>query len=331
MPGAPVFLTPKSIYDTPRMSHYGAQYQSYPPTSNQHQSGRMIPNPVSYATTPSVSAPASTSQHSSALPHHSSFQPPPFYVPPPANLSYSMQPPYAPASQSYSSMHQHNQHQPQQHSVSEAPSAYSYYEHVPNYSTTSSAQMHSHLVLPNHTSPVQTAHSSSHHFLHPSESAKQGTRVSRSTSLTSSGSSMRFAAPPEGFSRSTSPSAAEMANWGYRNEHGTWSCAFAGCSSKSTFQRGCDLRKHYRRHTKTLFCRHAGCPQSTEGGFSSKKDRARHEAKHNPQITCEWPDCDRLFSRLDNMVRMFHKTRVGAILTSTHRRITYAAYTRRTP
>ena len=123
-------------------------------------------------------------------------------------------------------------------------------------------------------------------------------RVSRSTSFASNASSVS----PSDVSRSTSPNASEMAKWGVRNENGTWSCAYPGCSSRSTFNRGCDLRKHYKRHTKSLFCRHEGCPQATEGGFSSKKDRARHEAKHDPKIVCEWENCDRLFSRVDNMV-----------------------------
>lgn len=104
-------------------------------------------------------------------------------------------------------------------------------------------------------------------------------------------------------SRSASPNASEMAKWGVRNQDGTWSCTYPGCVSKSRFSRGCDLRKHYKRHTKSLFCRHEGCPQGSEGGFSSKKDRARHEAKHNAEILCEWEGCDRLFSRVDNMVR----------------------------
>lgn len=115
-----------------------------------------------------------------------------------------------------------------------------------------------------------------------------------------------------------------------------WRCAYPNCTSRATFIRGCDLRKHYNRHSKHLFCRVAGCPQSEaaalaaaqaqdptcqdpsqlvlSGGFSSKKDRARHEAKHNPGIKCEWqgPDgeeCGRLFSRMDNMkdhVRRIH-------------------------
>lgn len=111
-------------------------------------------------------------------------------------------------------------------------------------------------------------------------------------------------------SRSASPNASEMAKWGKQQEHGSWKCAYPGCSSRSSFRRGCDLRKHYRRHTKSLFCRHIGCTQSKEGGFSSEKDRTRHEAKHNPQIPCEWKDCSRVFSRVDNMrdhVKRIHR------------------------
>ena len=112
----------------------------------------------------------------------------------------------------------------------------------------------------------------------------------------------------------------------------TWRCAYPGCTSRALFTRGCDLRKHFNRHSKHLFCRVDGCPQSeaaalagsshgrrssttASGGFSSKKDRARHEAKHNPGIRCEWqgPDgeeCGRVFSRMDNMkdhVRRIHR------------------------
>lgn len=109
----------------------------------------------------------------------------------------------------------------------------------------------------------------------------------------------------------------------------TWRCAYPGCTSRAVFTRGCDLRKHFNRHSKHLFCRVDGCPQSAPrdiadgkrgsisatGGFSSKKDRARHEAKHNPTIRCEWrgqdgEECGRVFSRMDNMkdhVRRIHK------------------------
>lgn len=108
---------------------------------------------------------------------------------------------------------------------------------------------------------------------------------------------------PPSLSRSISPSSSDLRAYGVPNKNGTWRCAFPGCTSRAVFTRGCDLRKHHKRHTKSFFCRHADCPQSTGGGFSSKKDLARHEAKHNPGVLCDWDGCDRVFSRVDNMVR----------------------------
>jgi hypothetical protein len=106
----------------------------------------------------------------------------------------------------------------------------------------------------------------------------------------------------------------------------TWRCAYLGCTSRALFTRGCDLRKHFNRHSKPFFCRVEGCPRSEArafadsgnsggGGFSSKKDRTRHEARHNPGIRCEWrgsegEECGRVFSRMDNMkdhVRRIHR------------------------
>ncbi|KAL8842679.1 MAG: hypothetical protein Q9170_000454 [Blastenia crenularia] len=115
-------------------------------------------------------------------------------------------------------------------------------------------------------------------------------------------------------SRASSPgNPSDLQNFGYPLGDGlSWKCAYSGCSSQSVFTRGCDLRKHFRRHTKTLFCRYEGCSAATEGGFSSRKDRDRHEAKHRPDIPCEWRGCDRVFSRVDNMkdhVRRIHEGR----------------------
>lgn len=148
-------------------------------------------------------------------------------------------------------------------------------------------------------------------YLSPDEASLRA-RTSRATSFASSThSSTTTSAGPSGSrsyshsdvsTRSVSPLASELHRWGYQNSDGSWRCRHPGCTSKSTFSRGCDLRKHYKRHTKSLFCRVEGCPQATEGGFSSKKDRARHEAKHNPGVVCEWEGCERLFSRVDNMV-----------------------------
>lgn len=128
---------------------------------------------------------------------------------------------------------------------------------------------------------------------------------SRSPSLSSTNhySSASNEVLPSTYSRGISPESPDLRAYGYQNENGTWTCAYPGCTSRAVFTRGCDLRKHHKRHTKSFFCRHEGCPQSTGGGFSSKKDLARHEAKHNPGVLCEWEGCDRLFSRVDNMVR----------------------------
>ncbi|MCJ1479038.1 hypothetical protein MMC13_007722 [Lambiella insularis] len=112
-------------------------------------------------------------------------------------------------------------------------------------------------------------------------------------------------------SRSTSPHTADLDNYGFLNsDQRSWRCAYPGCASKAVFVRPCDLRKHFNRHSKNYHCRHDGCPQAVEGGFSSKKDRARHEARHNPGVECEWDGCERTFSRVDNMrdhVRRIHR------------------------
>lgn len=133
-----------------------------------------------------------------------------------------------------------------------------------------------------------------------------GSRPSRSHSASSSVgpgiSGVSSERSPPALSRSLSPSSPDLRAYGFPNKNGTWSCAYPGCTSRAVFTRGCDLRKHHKRHTKSFFCRHGDCPQSTGGGFSSKKDLARHEAKHNPGVMCEWDGCDRVFSRVDNMV-----------------------------
>ena len=115
-------------------------------------------------------------------------------------------------------------------------------------------------------------------------------------------------------SRSFSPgNPSDLQNFGYPLGDGTsWRCAYPGCTSTAIFTRGCDLRKHFRRHTKSHFCSVEGCSAAREGGFSSRKDRDRHEAKHRPNIACEWHGCDKVFSRVDNMkdhVRRIHQNR----------------------
>ena len=113
---------------------------------------------------------------------------------------------------------------------------------------------------------------------------------------------------PRQLSRPASPNQFDLMMYGYKSADGTWTCNFPGCQSRAVFTRGCDLRKHHKRHTKSFFCRYQGCSQSTGGGFSSKKDLARHEAKHAPSVSCEWDGCGRIFSRVDNMVRLSPST-----------------------
>ena len=145
------------------------------------------------------------------------------------------------------------------------------------------------------------------------------------TSATSS-PSLAFSFRVSDLSRSASPIPNMPTAYGFRGPDNSWSCAWPGCTSRTRFTRPCDLRKHYNRHSKTLFCRHIGCPQSREAGFSNKKDRARHETKHNPRIMCKWEGCGRLFGRVDNMVgRRQHHSFTSAFTDSfgSLRRITY--------
>jgi DNA-directed RNA polymerase subunit RPC12/RpoP len=98
---------------------------------------------------------------------------------------------------------------------------------------------------------------------------------------------------------------------------GAWRCPYPGCSSRVLFTRACDLKKHFGRHLKQYYCRIEGCPRSQSAAtssdgnlgaaFSTKKDRLRHETKHDPNIKCE--HCGKLFSREDNMwdhIRRLH-------------------------
>jgi hypothetical protein len=204
------------------------------------------------------------------------------------------------------------QHMPYRVGVSQ-PGAGSIYEQ-PDYRTVATSPYPPHSYWPSQPSIGAPAHAS--YSTYPPLSSNlastplshevsliprsmTGTRPSRSHSSSSVAHAER--SPP--LSRSMSPSSPDLRAYGYPNKNGTWSCAYPGCTSRAVFTRGCDLRKHHKRHTKSFFCRHEGCPQSTGGGFSSKKDLARHEAKHNPGVLCDWEGCDRVFSRVDNMVR----------------------------
>ncbi|KAJ5181660.1 hypothetical protein N7449_011807 [Penicillium cf. viridicatum] len=102
-------------------------------------------------------------------------------------------------------------------------------------------------------------------------------------------------------------------------------CPFPGCKSTLRFTGTREFRRHYKQHFKRFFCRYLHCPQtgpdlgarqpSNKRGFATRKDRARHEAKHDPSIQCPCLDergeqCPRMFSRFDNMrdhVRRIHR------------------------
>ena len=150
-------------------------------------------------------------------------------------------------------------------------------------------------------------------FLSPSRAAihlDSSSVMSTSPAATTSD----FESPPLRHRNSSPSNPGDLTRYGIPTTDGAWRCGHPGCTSQALFRRGCDLRKHYNRHRKHLFCRHEGCPQHRQGGFSSKKDRARHEAKHNPGIVCEWDGCGRVFSRVDNMkdhVRRIHRRGVS--------------------
>ncbi|KAF2399922.1 hypothetical protein EJ06DRAFT_530707 [Trichodelitschia bisporula] len=146
----------------------------------------------------------------------------------------------------------------------------------------------------------------------PNVLSSRPSRAHSTTSAASFGTQPLSSPEPErnANSRLSSPGNDDISAYGHRNPQGTLSCSYPGCKSRASFPRPCDLRKHYKRHSKAYFCRHyPTCKQ----GFSSKKDLARHEAKHNPAVKCEWEGCDRMFSRVDNMrdhVKRIHKKSV---------------------
>ncbi|KAK8155654.1 hypothetical protein BC567DRAFT_237213 [Phyllosticta citribraziliensis] len=249
--------------------------------------------------------PASASASSSSSAPSSTIYAPPCHMPPhqrsgydPRTTSVSMTgylpQPSAMPHQSYSHQNYwtgHHQHSvPHQHPL---PQATMGLPSMAPYPSSTIAYAHSQPFAPETTLP------SSYSLHHRSE---------RSPSTVSTGA---FSPQPSvdgsiagaEYSRSISPSSnsPDLRAYGYLNKNGTWTCAYPGCTSKAVFTRGCDLRKHHKRHTKSFFCRQEGCPQATGGGFSSKKDLARHEAKHNPGVICEWEGCERIFSRVDNM------------------------------
>lgn len=126
-----------------------------------------------------------------------------------------------------------------------------------------------------------------------------------------------FASPPSTSSGPVSPRSppqevqpeswgpADLHQMGYLDVAGNWRCRYSGCCSSRVFLRACDLRKHFRGHAKYFFCTEKRCQQAGVG-FATRKDFQRHMGSHKPAVRCMHPDCDRIFSRKDNMVRSAH-------------------------
>ncbi|KAL4866839.1 hypothetical protein BDV12DRAFT_210292 [Aspergillus spectabilis] len=181
------------------------------------------------------------------------------------------------------------------------------------YTTTTNTHSNQQWLHPSHAQPS----SSSHYHNHNPYQDPYDPDLDYDLPQTHSHHSHSPSPTPSSHSASHSSNTKDLTLYGTPSptHPGAWHCAYPSCTSPALFRRGCDLRKHYNRHRKHLFCRVEGCPQSSPetpgAGFSSKKDRDRHEAKHNPGIACEWAGegCERVFSRVDNMkdhVRRIH-------------------------
>jgi len=98
------------------------------------------------------------------------------------------------------------------------------------------------------------------------------------------------------------------------NADGTFTCQFVDpqgitCQNTDTFRRPCDLKKHYKNHTKPKPCDY--CKQS----FAEPKELHRHMwAKHEDdaralgtpggnRIPCGFPGCEYKSRRNDNVRR----------------------------
>jgi len=296
---SPSFFSVASIPDTDPMAQYttSAPYQMYDqsgwlsfPTYSENTSAHLLHDSSSTPAFPPFDPSTHPSMANIIPPTPQDLQPVPFDFnsPPPMPSA----PHHLTASPSFSQISQYSNHS-QRSSIS---------------STSRSCSPNPSLYRPNSSNSAG------------SSTLNVRTSIIRSSSTSSTSSLQAYGIPV------SDPIPSRCSSNGQRQPQ-CWRCAYPGCTSRATFTRGCDLRKHYNRHSKHLFCRVEGCPQSEaiaaakagsdgqlSGGFSSKKDRARHEAKHNPGIRCEWrgpegEECGRIFSRMDNMkdhVRRIH-------------------------
>ena len=157
--------------------------------------------------------------------------------------------------------------------------------------STSYSPQHMHDSRPN---SMALSHTSSHSFAASVGYAGSSASMSRTSSLAPSLSGMPD--PNGSVSDGKLEPPEDVHVMGYQDEHGEWRCKHEGCTSKKSFTRACDLRKHFRLHEKSFFCSKPDCPWSRIG-FSLRKDCRRHEASHKPDIECPAEGCDRTFSR----------------------------------
>ncbi|KAI5851109.1 hypothetical protein DFP73DRAFT_536011 [Morchella snyderi] len=80
-------------------------------------------------------------------------------------------------------------------------------------------------------------------------------------------------------------------------------CQFPGDANSAPcgkeFDRKCDLKKHAKRHVKPFPCRFQGCKNTR--GFSSEKDRERHENCLHKKECLMCTECPHETPRKDNM------------------------------
>ncbi|KZL81719.1 c2h2 type zinc finger protein [Colletotrichum incanum] len=138
----------------------------------------------------------------------------------------------------------------------------------------------------------------------PSAFSPASSEPSDFASSPSSGTTSPRSPPKEMESENWGP--ADLHQMGYLDVSGNWRCRYSGCCSSRVFLRACDLRKHFRSHAKYFFCTEKRCQQAGVG-FATRKDFQRHMGSHKPAVRCLHPDCDRIFSRKDNMREHYKK------------------------
>ena len=116
-----------------------------------------------------------------------------------------------------------------------------------------------------------------HHRDHPRPSSKDPWPLSSQT-LTQWYSLRPHALDVSWDSESESPDPTDLEKLGTLLSDGrTWRCAYPGCTSQARFARGCDLRKHHRRHTRSHSSRHEKSQSQllAQKGVKAGQDRYR--------------------------------------------------------